>query len=343
MPRSTPPRPGDTASMPVLVNRASPSASAKTPAERAERLWSAGVVVSVVCHLAAIGVVGAVIHESLTGKTPRPALDTQWTAALDDAPEMLERLDRSDAESLADSPVEFIADIPAFESSRSTDVGIPLPAAELPSDSFLDDRAGAELLAAVPATTGIGGDAGSAGGGEDGGGGGGGPGSFFGIQAEGTRFVYVLDRSGSMNTRHKGPGNTRLGRVKLEIAGSIGTLTPEQQFYIVLFDQNVLAMPASQMQPAVPDVQNHYLQWMAKIRANGETDPRAALAVALALQPDAIFFLTDGDFSATIKRDLLTISQPGAAIHTIALGSRRGHAVLKSLAENNAGTFTYVP
>lgn len=344
MPRSTPPRLSDTPSMPLLVEGAAPSVSAKSPAERTERLWCAGVIVSVACHLSAIGVVGVVVHESLTGTMPRSALDTQWTAALDDAPETLERVDRADAESRSDSPAEFVAEFPAFEPSRSVDVGIPLPATELPSDSFLDDRIGTESLAAVSVASGIGGDAGSGDGADGGGGGGGGgPGKFFGIQGQGNRFVYVVDRSGSMNTRHNGPGNTRLGRVKLEIAGSIAALAPEQRFYIIFFDQNVLAMPASQMQPAIPEVQNHYLQWMAKMRANGETDPRAALAVALALQPDSIFFLTDGDFSATIKRDLLAIRQPRTAIHTIALGSRRGQAVLKTLAENHGGTFTYVP
>lgn len=332
MPRSFVPRTDDAGGLKrrsLLRKRGSQRA-----AERAERLWYAGVVISVLCHLSAVTFAAGVVAVMARGKSPRDALDTRWSAAFDNGIETFERIDLPEMESLTDARVEFTVG-PALESTQPAEFYAALPPAEIPSDSALAEYGGAELLASIGTQIGVGGaGAGIAGGA---------PGRFFGIQGEGNRFVYVVDRSGSMSSAYNGPGNTRMGRVKLEIAAALQTLTPEQQFFIIFFDHQVLPMPAPGLQPAVPEVQDYYVRWLSKIGPNGETDPRAALAIALSLNPDAIFLLTDGEFPAAVKRDMLSIRQDRVAIHTIAFGNRRGHDVLRRIAENNGGKFAFVP
>ncbi|MEX0704058.1 MAG: hypothetical protein WD069_18300 [Planctomycetales bacterium] len=308
--------------------------------DRTERLWYAGVAVSVLLHIGVVGVLAGILSVVATPKAP-PGLDTRWTSAADDFSAPVERLERIEPDAGPAARPELAAASAPSDRLPPLDFGLPLPAAELPSDFFLHDAPVGDLLAEVGAAGSSRGD-GNAGAG-NGDGDGDGPGTFFGIQAEGKRFVYVVDRSGSMNSPHAGPGHTRFGRVKLELAKSIGGLAAESEFFVIFFDQNPLAMPAAGMQPALPPIQSHYLQWVAKLRAEGETDPRAALVLAFALQPDAIFFLTDADFSAAIKKELLAVRQDRIAVHTFAFGNRRGHNVLKTLAENNRGTFAFIP
>ena len=82
---------------------------------------------------------------------------------------------------------------------------------------------------------------------------------------------------------------------------------------------------------------------MAGIRAIGETDPRGALYHALRLQPDAIYFLTDGIFTSRVQRELRAIKQTQVEIHTFVFGNRAGEELMKTIAASNGGRYKYVP
>lgn len=166
---------------------------------------------------------------------------------------------------------------------------------------------------------------------------------FFGMKPNANSIVYVVDCSGSMNLPHHSKWKTRFRRLKVEIVRSIGSMSPQQQFYIIFFNDKAIRMPAASMQAAVPRAKQRYLKWMASQEAIGETDPRGALLYAMRLQPEVVYFLTDGSFGAKIQRDLLKLRQDRVAIHTFAFGSKKAEPVMKQIAEANGGKYHYVP
>ena len=166
---------------------------------------------------------------------------------------------------------------------------------------------------------------------------------FFGARMTGRRFVFVVDCSRSMNHPHKSEAKTRFRRLQLELLNSISAMQPDEKFFIVFFNDRVIPMPASSLQPATRDRQKHFLHWMTRVRADGDTDPRSALRLALKLRPDVIYFLTDGSFERPIQRDLERLHQDRVAIHTFAFGNRAAQPLLKSIAVRNAGEYHFIP
>ena len=166
---------------------------------------------------------------------------------------------------------------------------------------------------------------------------------FFGIRAGGKRVAYVVDCSGSMNQPHAGQWKTRFGRVKFEILKSVGAMTEDQQFFIVYFNHAALPMPNTTMQPATEQVKQHYLEWMARAVAHGDTDPIEALEMAMRLQPDVIYFLTDGSFPKWTIYQLRQLRQNRTAIHTFTFGDPAGERLMKDIAAKNGGEYHFIP
>ena len=102
-------------------------------------------------------------------------------------------------------------------------------------------------------------------------------------------------------------------------------------------------MPAKSMQTATSENKQRFIKWVTKMRAVGDTDPRAAMSLALKLNPDVIYFLTDGSFEFRTKKALNKLTQKRIAIHTYALGNREGEPVLRRLAERNRGEYHFIP
>lgn len=177
----------------------------------------------------------------------------------------------------------------------------------------------------------------------DGVGNGRGPG-FFGAVPKGKRIVFVVDNSRSMNATHDSPAKTRFRRLKEELIKSIVELPRESEFFVIFFADTMLSMPARTMQPATPEAKDFYLRWVAKVDANGSpTDPREAMRVGLALQPDVLYFLTDGEFRKGYSLTLRSIRQTRTAIHTFAFGETLAEETLRDIAQKNGGQYTFVP
>lgn len=167
---------------------------------------------------------------------------------------------------------------------------------------------------------------------------------FFGIAPSGRRIVYVVDCSGSMNSKYEHEVvKTRFNRVRLELVNSIGQMDVDSEFYVIFFNNEVISMPTEEMQLATKENKEKYLRWVATASAGGgPTDPREALYKALKLGPEVVYFLTDGEFHPRINRDLLALHQYHAKIHTFAFGTNLGEFVLKKLALRNGGEYLFV-
>jgi len=141
---------------------------------------------------------------------------------------------------------------------------------------------------------------------------------FFGNAIDGRRFVFVLDCSRSMNHPHDSEAKTRFKRLKLELVRSIASMTASQEFYLVFFNDAPIIMPSPRPVPASLAAKQHYLSWMQTLSADGNTDPTAAMQLALRFQPDVIYFLTDGSFTHKTQLSLLRLPFGKTRLHTFA-------------------------
>ncbi|MGH7129711.1 MAG: hypothetical protein ACREIV_14170, partial [Planctomycetaceae bacterium] len=116
--------------------------------------------------------------------------------------------------------------------------------------------------------------------------------AFFNIRDRGTRFVYVLDCSGSMTSYNA------IRVAKAELIGSLEGLDKNQQFQIVFYNDTPLTMTLrnetrTQLHWATDVNRTLARQYIAGVPADGGTDHMPALRRALAMQPEVLFFLTD--------------------------------------------------
>lgn len=167
--------------------------------------------------------------------------------------------------------------------------------------------------------------------------------TFFGLNAPGKKFVFVVDASGSMRRPFDGPGKTLLGRVKLELLKCITQMSPDQEFFIVFFNDDAIPMPATELIKATPEAQKHFLYWMARTKAGGNTEPEAALRIAMQLQPDVVYFLTDGAFKYRVIEHVRELNRGRVTVHTVSFGGdERATDFMQQIADQNGGTYHYV-
>lgn len=165
--------------------------------------------------------------------------------------------------------------------------------------------------------------------------------SFFGLRPVGRRVVFVLDCSRSMNHPHNTDAKTRFKRMKVELIKAIQGMGPESEFYLIFFNDFAIPMPARGLVPAADQPKLHYLNWMKDLKADGNTEPREALQLALRMQPDILYFLTDGSFTWRVQQDLLRLQSGRTEIHTFAFDApfsdSMRRAYLRLLDDDRAG------
>ncbi len=198
-----------------------------------------------------------------------------------------------------------------------------------------------------------GGTPGSRGGGGINGGNGTGAGqtSLFGVNDAGKKFVYVIDRSFSMEEHNA------FRAAKAELLTSLSRLTEVQQFQVIFYNNAPLVLATREDRfPMFFGTDAQRLQVSEQIRSvspDGGTRHMPAIQEALKYNPDVIFLLTDGAEPALSKADLDSLksrNRLGTRIHCIEFGtgepatSATGQPVsnfLMKLAEQNSGKYTY--
>ena len=166
----------------------------------------------------------------------------------------------------------------------------------------------------------------------------------FGVRGKGTRFVYVFDRSSSMEG---GP----LIAAKRELIVSLQSLSSVHQFQIIFYNQEpqLMNLRGQSPQMAFGDEPGKALaaRFVGGISAYGATDHMQALQMALRMRPDVIFFLTDADEPQLRTGDFQKLRQwnQGTSINAIefGLGPRQAQFnFLQQLAAENGGQHAYV-
>lgn len=160
---------------------------------------------------------------------------------------------------------------------------------------------------------------------------------FLGVRLQGESFVFIVDMSGSMRGQ-------RFIRAKNELRRTIASLHSDQRYYIIFFSDRALPMPADGLVSPTPENLRLLEKWLRRVDCGGDTHPLAALEMALALRPDAIYMLSDGEFDPRIPK-LIASRQGGqpVPIHTIGFVSREGEPMLRALAADSGGSYRFVP
>jgi Ca-activated chloride channel family protein len=169
--------------------------------------------------------------------------------------------------------------------------------------------------------------------------------SVFGVQGEGNKFVYLFDRSSSME-------GAPLAAAKRQLIESLVALESVHQFHIIFFNTKTQAFDITGGGNRIAFATDRNKQLAARfiggITADGGTDRLTALKKAIAFAPDVIFFLTDADDPmapselAEIARDN---SRAQAAICVIEFGRRQAPSpgnFLAELAAQSRGQYGYV-
>ena len=170
--------------------------------------------------------------------------------------------------------------------------------------------------------------------------GGAGP-QFFGLGGEARaarRIVYVVDRSGSM-----------LGvfeDLRKELKRSIDRLRKSQKYHVIFYstDPPVEALPR-RLVNAIRASKEKTFAFIDQITPGGMTQPIEAMKRAFALEPDLIYFLSDGDIpeAELLKENLrLWNREEQVRIFTIAYVSSAGRQLLEDIAREHHGAFRFV-
>jgi hypothetical protein len=169
--------------------------------------------------------------------------------------------------------------------------------------------------------------------------------SVFGVQGKGSKFIYVFDRSGSMDGRP-------LAAAKKQLLESVQSLDSVNQFHIIFFNTRTQSLDISGggRRIAFASDRNKKLaaNFIGGVTADGGTDRMNALRQALNLAPDVIFFLTDADdpMSASEMVELERANRRvQASICVIEFGTKPApmpNDFLARLAHDNGGQYGYV-
>jgi hypothetical protein len=172
--------------------------------------------------------------------------------------------------------------------------------------------------------------------------------SLFGVSDAGQRFVYIIDNSGSMETRDA------LQAAKNELLRSVEALGEEQRFLVLFYNSAVTVIaprtPHAQMFHGTDAHRLDLSQQIASIEGDGGTDHLLALRESLEYHADVIFFLSDaGNPNLTTGEieDFTRRNGGASRIHCIEFGDHPDVAredpsnPMLRLAEMNHGRYVY--
>jgi hypothetical protein len=169
--------------------------------------------------------------------------------------------------------------------------------------------------------------------------------TVFGAVGEGSRFIYLFDRSTSMT-------GAPLAAAKQQLTASLDALTSVHQFQVIFFNHEIQAWDMTGGQGRIPyatDANKRLAaQFLRTIGADGATERLAPLRRALDMNADVVFFLTDADDAMPdydVAEVLDRAQGRGTAIACIEFGEGpqpEGENFLHRIAAGTGGDYVYV-
>ena len=166
--------------------------------------------------------------------------------------------------------------------------------------------------------------------------------AFMNITDSGSSFVYVIDVSASMGE------DNRLQVAKSQLKASLRLLQPNQQFQVIFYSEftsRIKLKPVRNMYFATTANVLRAVSEVDRVQPDRGTEHKPALVEALSLEPDVIYFLTDGREQALSPADLrqIRLMAGGTTVHVIEFGSGlledRSTSWLERLARQSNGEY----
>lgn len=180
--------------------------------------------------------------------------------------------------------------------------------------------------------------------------------SFFGLEAAGSRFAYVVDRSGSMNSLTQSQEMSRWEMTRNELVRSIRGLDAGAEFVVELYSGSSISLfgTGEWIRATQPNKLSANAALLA-IDPVGATHPNSAMTRVFSMEPppDAIYLMTDGEFveSDQVPERIKDLNKgKRVPIHCILFGSPGGSPddtkrvikVMRTIARTSGGRFTHI-
>ncbi|MDC0937220.1 VWA domain-containing protein, partial [Pirellulales bacterium] len=170
--------------------------------------------------------------------------------------------------------------------------------------------------------------------------------TFFGAKIEGNRVLFLVDNSGGMQSGG-------LEALNAELLKSVAAMTPKQHFYVIFYSDTVYPLfypdPATSLVRPTERNRESLQAWLDTVEVCLGNAIDEGLAVATQIEPDVVYFLTDGRVNTTRDGRKLQMFLDSAGrrftIHTFGMGTGdEGEAAtqLQQIAAANGGTFKSV-
>ena len=159
---------------------------------------------------------------------------------------------------------------------------------------------------------------------------------FFATETKAVSVGFVVDCSSSM-------GGAKFQAVCAELAKSITALKPDQQFFVVFFNDGFFPMTGNsdqpKLMPANRENKKNILTFLQSARSDGGTNPEPALQFMTGLGPEVIYLLTDGGFSPLNPATYNDLNAARIVVHTIGFETGGPIPILQEIASRTSGTF----
>lgn len=193
---------------------------------------------------------------------------------------------------------------------------------------------------------------------------GGGNVSFFGSRGKTKNMVYVVDVSGSMQQQGE-QGKTRIALLKQELKRSVSALPLSVKYQIIFFSNKAWFAgdeppvtgfmakgaddpenyPSRSLVRATQSQKRKTLAHIDEVKSGGGTNWRLPLKMAMKLEPDLIYFMTDGEIDSDsgkvpVIEDVVNYNREkgNARVNTICLMEMKAYEKLHELANRTRGT-----
>lgn len=157
-------------------------------------------------------------------------------------------------------------------------------------------------------------------------------------------FVLVIDTSGSM-------AGESLREAKAAVRTALARLTPRDRFNVIRFDSNTSAV-FGRSEPATAENIESALGWVDDLRADGGTEMRPALELALGSEPldpaaadrlRQVVFVTDGQVGNESELlELIGRRLGDSRLFTVGIGSAPNGSFMRRAAAAGRGTFVFI-
>jgi hypothetical protein len=169
--------------------------------------------------------------------------------------------------------------------------------------------------------------------------------SVFGsAAATGYRFVFAIDRSASMGA----DGLNVLDAARGELSRALAHLLPTHSFQVVAYNHECVYLERPRLLSATEENKAAVAPFLDRLGAFGGSGHEMALRAALAMEPDVVFLLSDGEDPSLNDIELTNLRRLAAgrtSIHCIQFGfgpEAEETLFMQQLAAQNSGSYKYI-